>query len=68
MTSLYASNSNVASRYGVHRSTLYRWLRDDPTFPRPVMLSGGCVRWRIAELEAWEKAKAKTTARASPSG
>lgn len=66
MSKVYVSNSQVASRYGVHRSTLWRWLRDDPMFPRPVSLSKGCLRWRIADLEAWEEIKA--AGRGAPSG
>ena len=49
----------VAERYGVSPFTIRNWLSSDPTFPKPVRLSPGCVRWRISNLEAWEAAKAE---------
>lgn len=58
MAEYFVSNSRVAARYGVHRATLWRWLKTDPTFPKPVTLSPGCTRWRLADLEAWEQGKA----------
>jgi prophage regulatory protein len=57
MADCYVSKAKVAARYGVHRTTLWRWEKIDPTFPRPVTLSSGCVRWRLTDLEAWEDAK-----------
>lgn len=54
----YLSVRQAVERYGVNRSTLWRWLKTDPTFPRPISLSPGCSRWKLAELEAWEAAKA----------
>jgi len=29
----------TASRLGVHTATLYRWLRSNPEFPRPIRVS-----------------------------
>ena len=48
---------DVAARFGVSRSTVWRWQQTNPSFPRPVTLSPGCTRWRLADLEAWEAAK-----------
>jgi predicted DNA-binding transcriptional regulator AlpA len=47
---------------GVHHLTPRRWLRVDPTFPRPVKLSPGCTRWLLREIEAWEASKKRTAA------
>lgn len=55
----YLSNTQLAARYGVNRSTVWRWSQTDPTFPKPVSLSPGCTRWKLSALEAWEAAKAK---------
>lgn len=33
-------------------SSIYRMM-DAGTFPRPVRLSPGCVRWRQSDLEKW---------------
>ena len=48
----------VAERYGVSVETVWRWSRADQGFPKPVSLSPGCTRWRLADLEDWEAAKA----------
>lgn len=43
---------------GLARPTVYKRLRDDPTFPRPVKLSdsnsrGAPVGWVLAEVQGW---------------
>ncbi|WP_339482481.1 helix-turn-helix transcriptional regulator [Pseudomonas sivasensis] len=43
---------------GYARPTIYKRLKDDPTFPRPVPLSdsksrGAPVGWILAEAQAW---------------
>lgn len=43
---------------GYARPTIYKRLKDDPTFPRPVPLSdsksrGAPVGWVLAEVQAW---------------
>lgn len=57
MSSTYLSDLQIAARYGVHRSTPWRWAKTDPQFPKPVTLSPGCTRWSLPELEAWEAAR-----------
>lgn len=57
MSYTYISDVQLAARYGVHRMTPWRWLRDDPTFPQPYRLSGRCTRWRAEDIEAWEREK-----------
>lgn len=54
MTNAYVSDVQLAKRYGVHRTTLWRWAKTDPAFPRPMKLSLQCSRWRMADIEAWE--------------
>lgn len=58
MAYTYLTDTQVASRYGVHRSTPWRWVKADPNFPAPFTLSPGCTRWRLADLEAWEESRA----------
>ncbi|QBX35157.1 AlpA family phage regulatory protein [Paracoccus liaowanqingii] len=58
MADIYLSDTQLASRYGVHRSTPWRWVKTDPQFPKPVSLTKGCTRWKLSELEAWELQKA----------
>ena len=58
MNSIYLQDNQVAARYGVARPSIWRWLKNDPTFPKPIALSKGCTRWRLEDLEAWENGKA----------
>jgi predicted DNA-binding transcriptional regulator AlpA len=56
---MYCSDQQLADRYGVSRVTIWRWRKSDPSFPQPISLSPGCVRWRLDQIEQWEAAKAK---------
>lgn len=58
MAETYLSDQQVARRYGVHRSTIWRWVKTDTDFPRPIVLSLGCTRWKLGEVEAWEARRA----------
>lgn len=58
MQTIYFQDIEVGKRYGVSRASIWRWLKTDPSFPKPVALSAGCSRWRLSDLEAWEAAKA----------
>lgn len=58
MAETYLSDAHLAARYGVHRSTPWRWTKTDATFPKPVKLSPQCSRWKLSEIESWEAAKA----------
>lgn len=53
----YVSDKQVADRFGVSRITIWRWVKVDPTFPRPVAFSPGCTRWKLVDIEAWEAAR-----------
>ena len=49
----YISDQQLAERYGVSRSTVWRWAhKDKRILPAPVQLSPGCTRWRLDEIEA----------------
>ena len=48
----------LESLTGLKRPTVYKRLKDDPTFPKPVPLSnstsrGAPVGWVLAEVQAW---------------
>lgn len=62
MSETYLSDRKVAALYGVHHLTVRRWVKSDPTFPKPVRLSPGTVRWKLTELQAWERAQPVGTA------
>ena len=50
----YLSDREIAARYGIHRVTPWNWAKQGK-FPKPVKLTSGCTRWRLADVEAWEK-------------
>lgn len=43
---------------GLKRSTGYRMLEEDPTFPRPIMLTPGRKGFIVSELEEWVRQRA----------
>ncbi|GLS33748.1 transcriptional regulator, AlpA family [Mesorhizobium albiziae] len=54
--SRYLTDVQVGERFGVCRTTVWRWTRVDPSFPKPVKVSTGATRWRLADIEAFEAA------------
>lgn len=58
MAETFLTDVNLADRYNVHRTTPWRWVKADPTFPKPVSLTAGCTRWKLSEIEAWEERRA----------
>jgi len=42
---------------GISTSTLYRVLKNDPTFPRPILISERASGFRESELQAWIESK-----------
>lgn len=58
MNQIYLSDSQIAKRYNVHRSTIWRWLNDRAGFPAPVKLGPQITRWKLSEIEAWEASRA----------
>jgi predicted DNA-binding transcriptional regulator AlpA len=48
----------VRERYGVHYTTLWRWLKDEELdFPKPIYL-GRYRHWRMSDLLEWEHKRA----------
>ena len=43
----------VCQRYGVARSTIYRWI-DAGLFPKPLRIGEDTVRWRERDLAQFE--------------
>lgn len=50
---VYLSVRQVAEHLGVSTDSIYRWKRHGE-FPAAVKLGPGSVRWRLADVEAWE--------------
>lgn len=55
---MFLTDHQIASRFAVSRATVWRWVQRD-SFPQPVRLSPGVTRWRLADVERWEAAKAE---------
>jgi len=55
----YIRAQELATILAVHRTTLWRWVRDGH-LPRPVQLGPNTVAWNYAEIEAWLTARAGT--------
>ena len=49
----FLKDTEVATRYGVSRPTIWRWTKNG-NFPKPVKLGAGSTRWRASDLETWE--------------
>lgn len=53
MDESYASDRELADRYGKSRASIWRWP-NSIGFPSPVKLSPGCTRWKMSEVLEWE--------------
>lgn len=50
----YLNVRQVASRYGVSVTTIWRWVKSLPGFPLPHRISRGTTRWDENELEDFD--------------
>lgn len=57
MVEKWLTDRQVAARYAVHHVTIWRWLKTDASFPKPIKLSPGCTRWKESEIDTWEAGK-----------
>ena len=55
---VYLTDKQIAKKYGVHRTTIWRWIKNCG-FPKPVHLSPGCTRWPETIILLWEERKAE---------
>jgi prophage regulatory protein len=53
---VFVSDKQLAERYGVHRTAIWRWLKNGD-FPAPIKLSPGCTRWSMADVLKHEAAR-----------
>ncbi len=51
---MYYGVRKVAKRFGVARSTIWRWL-DEGSFPTPYRFGRLTVRWHEEDLKQFEK-------------
>ncbi len=45
--------SAVAAILSVSRSTVWRWSKFKPEFPRPIKISTGVTAWKLSEIQEW---------------
>lgn len=50
----YLRPAQVARRYSISRTTLWRWCQSNPRFPKPVRLSAGVSAFALKDLENFE--------------
>lgn len=50
----YISAAQLAERYSVDRSTVWRWTSDGK-LPAPIKLSDQVTRWNLDDIEASER-------------
>ena len=63
----FMSDKQIAARYGVSRSTPWRWVRHGK-FPRPTQLSKGTTRWRESIVLEWEQRGLNAASSQAPEG
>ena len=51
---IYLSDKQLAERFGVSRTTIWRWARSGSGFPKPVSLGPGVSRWHPSAIEKFE--------------
>jgi len=50
---MYLSTSQLAIKLGMSRTTIWRYTRNDPDFPKPFYFGRTTRRWCLADVEAW---------------
>lgn len=54
---MYLSDKQIAARFGVSRPAIWKWAKTLSGFPQPVRLTPGCTRWKLADIEQWERSR-----------
>ena len=60
------TDRQLADRFQVSRVSIWRWSKTNAQFPKPIVISPGCVRWRVTDIVAYEVMLATKAASASP--
>lgn len=55
----FLTDIQVAERYGISRSTVWRWTALNDRFPAALTLSPGTTRWSLSALRAFEDTRAE---------
>ncbi len=57
MTTKYLRVNDVAAFLAVNRSTIYRWIKSNPNFPRPIQLGERSTVFDLDELKEFVSSK-----------
>ena len=60
MNKQYVPDTEVAKRYGIGRSTVWQWVKDE-ILPPPIKFGLRCSRWDVDDLDKHDQ-KAKEAA------
>jgi predicted DNA-binding transcriptional regulator AlpA len=60
-TKPYLSDKDLAERFGVTRTTVWRWTAEG-LLPEPVKIGPNTTRWRLADVQAFEAMRAQEAA------
>jgi predicted DNA-binding transcriptional regulator AlpA len=50
----FLTTNGICERYGVHATSIDRWLKIEPNFPRPITI-GGRHYYSLAALQEFER-------------
>lgn len=57
----YLSVQDVARRYAVSIQTVWRHTKQNPAFPKPIMILNGSTRWRLSDVLAFEVSRGEAS-------
>lgn len=58
---LWITAEQVADRFSVTPVTVWRWAREGD-FPKPVRITSNCTRWRLSDIESFERKRVESPA------
>jgi predicted DNA-binding transcriptional regulator AlpA len=50
----YLTVDEVAARFSASRATIWRWVKNNSQFPKPIKISPGATRWKRSDLVRFE--------------
>ena len=58
----YLGPAELAARWGLEVKTIHNWVSSGRDLPRSMLLTRSTRRWRLADVEAWERDRTHETA------
>ncbi|GAB6044822.1 hypothetical protein JCM11957_04200 [Caminibacter profundus] len=56
---LYKRANEIAEMFSIGRATLYKYLNEDPEFPKPLKVSSKVTLWNVWEIEEYFKKRSQ---------